>query len=84
MDCIYPRFVYVTADKSKKLIGKNEKCFISTNRCFWKDSCDAPTNVKMRTMASFEKGAPLKITNNYFKDKEKDKDIISDLYLFLG
>ena len=46
------------------------------NQCFWKDVCDAHTKVKTRTMASSEKAAPLKIINNYFKDKEKDNAII--------
>ena len=76
MDRIYHDCAYVNPDGNGKLIAKDEKWLISTNQCFWKDACEAHTKVKMRTMASSEKAAPLKIIKNYFKDKEKDSAII--------
>ena len=63
-------------DGSRKLITINDKCLISNNQCFWKDARDTHVKVKTRTMASSEKVTPLKIINNYFKDKEKDNAII--------
>ena len=63
-------------DGSRKLIAINNKYLISNNQCFWKDARDTHVKVKTRTMASSEKVTPLKIINNYFKDKEKDNAII--------
>ena len=73
MGRIYCGCAYVNADGDQKLIAKSGKCFISSNRCFWKDACDDCTKVKTRSIARPEKTAPLKIINNYFKDKEKRK-----------
>ena len=76
MDHIYHGCAYANDDGSRKLIAINDKCLISNNQCFWKDTRNTCVKVKTRTMASSEKTTPLKIINNYFKDKEKDNAII--------
>ena len=76
MDRVYHGYAYVNLDGTRKLIAKNEKCLIPTNKCFLKDTCDASTKIKTRAMTSSEKAASLKTINNSFKNKKKDSDVI--------
>lgn len=76
MDRIYHSCVYTNADSNQKLIAKNEKCFVSTNQCFWKDASNTCSKIKTCAMTVCEKAVPLKIIGNYFKDKEKDNPVV--------
>ena len=76
MDRVCYGCAYANLDGTRKLMAKNEKCLIPTNKCFWKDTCDTRTKIKTGAMASSDKTASLKTINNCFKNKEKDNGVI--------
>ena len=76
MDRVYYGCAYANLDGTRKLMAKNEKCLIPTNKCFWKDTCDTRTKIKTGAMASSDKAASLKTINNCFNNKEKDNGVI--------
>ena len=51
------------------------KCVVPTNGCFWRDARDTCSKIKTCAMTSCEQAVPLKIIDNYFKDKEKDNPV---------
>ena len=85
MDRLFHGCAYANFDGTRKLIAKSHDCIVRTwsyismvctNKCFEKNASDVATSIKTRSMTKNECAAPLKTINDYFKDKEKDNDII--------
>lgn len=67
---------YDNSDGTQKLITKGHACLIPTDKYFWKNFSDVATRIKTRLMTKNEVAVSLKTCNNYFKDKEKNNDIV--------
>ena len=48
MDCIYHGCDLKYSNGTNIIIGRNEKCFIRTNKCFWKEPCEITDVVRTR------------------------------------
>ena len=76
MDRLFHGCVYVNSSGTRKLITKGHDCNVLTDKCFWKNVSDVAASIKTRPMTKNKGAASLKTINDYFKDKEKDNDII--------
>ena len=51
MDKIYHSCFYKNPDGKNKIIVAGERCFVPTNKCFWKDPNDVKHGLKTKSRA---------------------------------
>ena len=73
---LFPGCTYNNFNGTQKLITKGHACLIPTDKYFGKNVSDVATRIKTRLMTKNEGAVSLKTFNNYFKDKEKNNDIV--------
>lgn len=69
MDCIYHGCDLKYSNGTNIIIGRNEKCFIRTNKCFWKEPCEITDVVRTRFQLKNEPIAHWKTVDNHFNQR---------------
>ena len=79
MGLIYHGCMTKNADGTKKLIDSGEKCVIPTAQCFWKDSQDVRSGVKIRSQSAKQPTVSTQDYDYYFQNKERIRQWISGI-----
>ena len=76
MNRLFHGCAYVTSDGIRQLLAYGENCIVRTNKCFRNDPDDVVKRTKTRSMTKKEGKVSLKTINDYFKNKEKESDMM--------